>query len=218
MMAVSSGNVTQFRVVMGQALSNLEPLEAVQDVVAPVLREIGERWVRGSVSIGLEHALSAVTKQLLMSSLNAMRWTTGGPSVTIATPSGELHEIGALLAHFLAASCGADSTYLGPNMPVDALSEAVGALNSQVLVLSVIRERPDADMTKVMHQIAEEVPTVTEIWLGLGAHASLRTQNLPRRITVFGTYEPFLTRLTAAAKTVEFAAACPSGCEPLTAD
>ena len=82
-------------------------------------------------------------------------------------------------------------------MPVDALDETVGALNSQVLVLNVIRERRDANMARELHRVAEEVPAATEIWLGLGTHASLRTQNLPQRITVFGNHEPFLTRLTA---------------------
>lgn len=197
MMAVATGNIAQFRTVIGQTLNNLEPLEAVQDVVAPVLREIGERWARGEVSVGLEHALSAITKQLLMSSLNTMRWATNGPNITIATPPGELHELGALLAHFLSSSCGANSTYLGPNMPVDALAASVTTLNAQVLVLSVIREHHDIDMAAGLHQIAEQVPASTEIWLGLGAHASLRAQNLPQRIAVFGTFEPFLTRLTA---------------------
>ncbi len=200
MMAVSAGDTSRFRSVLGQTLNNLDPLEAVQDVIAPALREIGERWARGDVGIGLEHALSAITKQLLMSSINSMRWATGGPRIAIATPPNEQHELGALLAYYLASTFGAECTYMGPNMPVAALADAIASLNSQALVLSLIRERDDTDAIALLREISEQVPASTQIWLGAGRHASLRTELLPERITLFDSFEPFLVRLTALTK------------------
>ena len=138
MTAVATKDADRFRLVLGKALSTFEPLEAVQEVIAPALREIGDRWERGEVSIGQEHALSAITKQLLFASVNSINWHSNGPSVVIATPATELHEFGSLLAYYLASSYGAKCTYLGPNLPAEELAEAASMVNTDVVALSVI--------------------------------------------------------------------------------
>ena len=199
MTAVSAKDADRFRLVLGKALSTFEPLEVVQEVIAPVLREIGDRWERGLVSIGQEHALSAITKQLLFASVNTITWHSNGPSIVIATPGKEPHEFGSLLAYFLASSYGAKCTYLGPDLPAEELADAASMVNADVVALSVIHpETPD--ISAFLRKLDEALPPTIPVWLGAGPHAGVPNGGLPERVVMFGSYEPFILRLTAMTK------------------
>src|SRR5689334_3536733 len=62
-------------------------------VVLPFLRDLGDRWQRGEVSVGQEHLASTVVRARLLAL--ARGWSGGeGARALLACPSGELHDIG----------------------------------------------------------------------------------------------------------------------------
>ncbi len=196
MSAVAQYDITEFRLLVGTALISLPPAEAVESVFVPVLRKIGEGWAVGDIDVGLEHTLSAIIKQLLMTSINTLRWSATGPKMAFATLSGEHHEIGSLLACYLAATKGRECNYYGPNMPADDLVMSVGSIKAKTLVLSAIHCAPEQEVYSQMATIAAELPNSVEIWLGCSEQSGLEFDNIPERVTTFTSFGPYINRLT----------------------
>ena len=98
--------------VWGAAVSLPTPA-LLEHVVTPLLHTIGEQWRVGTARVANEHLATAVTRSLL----SRLRLSTddgnGGPEIVVTTPSGQLHEMGALMAAITAASEGWRVTYLG---------------------------------------------------------------------------------------------------------
>jgi len=63
-----------------------------RDVMVPLLREIGERWERGEISVAQEHFASSLLRGRLMSI--ARGWDRGvGPRAVLACAPAERHEL-----------------------------------------------------------------------------------------------------------------------------
>ena len=70
----------------------------LEKLVAPLMQEIGEQWRAGALRIAHEHLATAVIRTLLGSMCQGFDVSAAMPTLVIATPRGQLHEIGALIA------------------------------------------------------------------------------------------------------------------------
>jgi len=104
-----------------QALVLLEPEQAIEEMLAPALVEIGECWARGEVGVGQEHATSEVVRARLRALLDPRATGANGRAV-LCCVSGERHEIGLLGLAVLLQGAGWGIVYLGADTP---LAEAV---------------------------------------------------------------------------------------------
>lgn len=101
----------------------------------PVLREIGERWAAGDVSVAQEHFGSQLIRRRL--SGLARGWEEGaGPRAILACPPGEDHDIPLMMFGIALGNRGWRITYLGARTPDEQLEEAVRDLQPQLVVLS----------------------------------------------------------------------------------
>lgn len=76
----------------------------MEDVVAPLLRGIGEGTRDGSLRIAQEHIATAQIRTFLGSLRPASVEYQEAPKVVVTTPSGQLHELGALMVSVTCAS------------------------------------------------------------------------------------------------------------------
>jgi DNA-binding transcriptional MerR regulator len=166
--------------------------ELALEIVAPMLREIGERWAHGATSIAQEHVVSGHAKSLLGTLLRAGASDPGAPRIMLAAPEGHLHEIGALIAGVLAAARGAVPIHLGPDVPWSELIGAVRRADAAVLLLAFSRDlRPDeARRTKAeLTELAGQV----ELWIGAPrGHAAARAGLTARVFHDFETLDAAL--------------------------
>jgi excisionase family DNA binding protein len=106
-------------------------------VIRPAMCEIGDRWVRGEISICHEHRASYETLEALARlQLQIRIKPPAGRSVLFATLGDELHEIGLRCAAYLFESEGWDSRYLGSRNPSEAVNTAILQWKPQVVCLS----------------------------------------------------------------------------------
>ena len=82
----------------------------------PFLIAVGERWHRGDITPAHEHLASAVVRDTLGWVLATLEPQGDPPTIVVATPAGELHEFGAMMAAVVAAQAGWRVRYLGPNL------------------------------------------------------------------------------------------------------
>ena len=110
----------------------------VDQVVSRLLRAVGDRWHDGTLSPAHEHLASVVIRGVLawITATNAA--APHAPRIVIATPSGELHEFGAMLAAAAAAEEGWRVVYLGANLPAPDLAEVAAKVDARAVALSIV--------------------------------------------------------------------------------
>ena len=111
------------------------------NILIPLLQEIGFRVNNNTLTIAQEHALSSIIRFHLGQFVyqNYERKRKKGQIATLATPEGEYHEFGILLASLLCIHHGLSFYYLGPNMPASGFVEASKSLGSTILILGTTK-------------------------------------------------------------------------------
>jgi len=107
----------------------------LRDVVVPYLHDLGERWERGTVSVGQEHFASNVLRGRLAGL--ARGWGHGhGPRAILACPPGELHDLPLLAFGIVLNRNGWRVGYLGADTPVGELLRTAGDARADLVVLA----------------------------------------------------------------------------------
>ena len=121
----------------------LYPLDRVLfEVAQPALVALGERWHRGALPVAVEHFATQFCLRRLMSLAAAAGEPTRPGVIVAAAAPGEYHEIGLLMIVVCLRWRGWDVKYLGPNLSLDRLEEAVGPLRPRLLLFTA--NRPEA--------------------------------------------------------------------------
>ncbi len=162
--------------ILGRAALLLGTRTLVLDLVAPLLQEIGTRWADGTARICHEHVASAIVRTVLGSLLATQPPPAGQiRTIVMATPSGELHEMGALLVALLAAVAGWDVLYLGPNLPAEEILSAVQTSGAAAVGLSIVHvaaPEEQAALRAAVAELADRLPRSVTLLVG-GSGAAL---------------------------------------------
>jgi MerR family transcriptional regulator, light-induced transcriptional regulator len=126
---------TGAQVALDDLLATLTLDVVLRDVLMPYLRELGERWARGEVSVAQEHFASNLVRGRLMAL--ARSWGRGsGPRALLACAAGELHDLPLLCFGLALRGHGWRISYLGADTPVASVVEATRTLSPAAVVIS----------------------------------------------------------------------------------
>lgn len=132
------------------------------ETVAPFLQRIGAEWQAGQLSVSSEHLATAIANRVVVSVLDALRPAESAPTLLVAGPAGDRHEMGALLASAIAASEGWRVAYMGPDLPAAEVAGAARAIGVAAVGLSVVfvesRDRTLSELTAVRDLLPPSVP------------------------------------------------------------
>jgi DNA-binding transcriptional MerR regulator len=135
-------SATDLDVALDEAFASLGPRTVVEKVIAPVSRELGERWRAGEVSVAGEHMVSAALVFRVQKLIEVARRGGGisrAPVLCACLPD-EQHELGLLLVALELCSAGIEIVYFGRNLPFEDLERACLQLKPAAVCLSVVRE------------------------------------------------------------------------------
>lgn len=181
--------------VFAEAVASLDALRLVRDVVSPVLREAGNRWHRGELSVVQEHMLSGVVRRQLSYALDRHLQNAAGPSVLFTTLSGERHEMGGLMGAVLAASRGFRCIYLGPDLPAVEIGRFCARRPVAALALSLVTQPQVIDAHGQLVELRQAVAPDIEIWVAGQAAMLLERDSLPAGVIALADLTGFLHRL-----------------------
>jgi DNA-binding transcriptional MerR regulator len=116
-------------------LAEFDPETLMRAVFLPILREIGDLWEAGQLSVAQEHFASNLMRRRLDGF--ARGWDVGvGPLAVLACPPEEEHDIPLLIFGIALGNRGWRITYLGARTPVEDLLRAISTLDPAVVVLA----------------------------------------------------------------------------------
>jgi DNA-binding transcriptional MerR regulator len=148
-------------------LADMTVAAVLEQVVLPLLRDIGDRWARSEVSVAQEHFASNLLRGRLLGL--ARGWDRGsGPRALLACPPGERHDLGLIAFGLALRDQGWRITFLGADTPLDALLEITRRLRPDAVVLGVTDPERLAQIAAALPELGREAP----VWLGgAGAQA-----------------------------------------------
>ena len=111
---------------------------AMDRVVFPALRAIGEAWSTGEIDVALEHAASETVRRRVAHFFDATGRGERVPTVLVGVPPAGQHEIGAFAFAVAARRVGLDVLYLGANVPLESWLRTVRETGAPVVVLAVV--------------------------------------------------------------------------------
>jgi DNA-binding transcriptional MerR regulator len=110
--------------VLDRLMANYTLAATLRDVVVPYLREVGERWAAGEITVIQEHFASNVLRGRLAGL--ARGWGTGeGPRAVLACPPGELHDLPLLIFGIILNRQGWRVDFFGANTPIGEVVDHV---------------------------------------------------------------------------------------------
>ncbi len=188
---------------LGHLATLLSPRQLVHQVALPLMRQTGDAWHDGKLSIAQEHLISALLRNLLGAVVRLSIKTDSPSKLLFSTPAGELHEFGILLSAMLAASGGLGIVYLGINLPAEEIVVAANKSDVQAVVLGLVGAGSEKAVTKQIQQVrqvAVELPPRTELWVGGAQSDEITTAIKQTRalwLSDFDELEKHLQRLGA---------------------
>lgn len=166
----------------------------IDNVIIPLLTNIGERWQEGTLRIAQEHIASTVIRTFLYNQRDSFKIPVYGPRILITTPIGQQHEFGALLASLTASSEGWDAIYLGPDLPSSEIIAAAEILKPRVVALSIIYQAEDEQLTREIEKLKYLPDNVHLVVGGAGSRFYKKTiENINAVIlNDFGSFRDYL--------------------------
>ncbi len=152
--------------VLDMASMSLSPVDLAEQILVPVMRNVGERWSMGTLGIAHEHLASAIVRNALSGLVLSRHLPRRGPGIVVATPSGQIHELGALVVAATAASVGWRVAYLGADLPVADIAAAVHGTGALGAALSVTHPADDPQMDGRLRALRAALPPGAVLVIG----------------------------------------------------
>lgn len=169
-MALNSYKLDVLAHELNKASLDLTCKEFALDVVAALFRKVGEYVHDGKMSIAQEHTISALTKFFIGNRIG-QHYQADKKSrfkITIATPVGEFHSIGLMLASLLMVEHGIHFIYLGENLPEECIAEAARATESDAVLIAISPAYANrtSGINDIVTNLRSLLPTKTQVWVG----------------------------------------------------
>lgn len=171
----------------------------IDDLLLPILVEVGDGWHEGSITIAQEHFTSAFVREQLITLLHRLEsGPPGGPIALCAGFPGESHEIPLLAISVKLALRGWRIVYLGANLPIEEIGGLLLQRDVDLICQSLVTVRePDAVRVHAT-QLLRLAPSHTRIALG-GPGAAPLVGESTERLFYCARFEDLLEHISPTA-------------------
>jgi DNA-binding transcriptional MerR regulator/methylmalonyl-CoA mutase cobalamin-binding subunit len=181
-----------------RALSLLGLQDFLTGVAAPLLRTIGEEWHAGRLTPAHEHVATEAVRRAAGEVVQSLGQRNGAPAVVVATPAGERHETGALLAAAALAAGGWRIIYLGGDLPAADIADAARRTGARAVAVSLVYVTDPEHTVGEMRALRDAVPASATVIAGGGAAAPLSDALRDVGVAVADSFEEMRSALGGA--------------------
>jgi len=196
--AVRDLDAQALEAALGHALVAHGPTVVMEEILIPLMHEIGSAWQDGKLSIVHEHLASAVTRTFVGSLARRQPPAGTAPAIVVATPTGQRHELGALIAAVTALSAGWESRYLGPDLPASEIAAGARACGAKAVALGISFPGSDPRVAEALVGLRETLPHCPILVGGIAAGSYAKTLDAIGAETLDGM-DPFRDALARLA-------------------
>lgn len=188
----------ELHAVLERAAVSLGVPAFLDQVAAPSIREIGEGWQEGTITVGQEHLATAVFRRVLGWIIETFEVNEAAARLVVATPPHQAHELGALMAAAAAATEGWEIIYLGADVPVSDILGGAQQVGAKAVGLSIVHPTSSSALMEDLEEIRQGLGHEVHLFLGGAA-----VEQQPERFSGIGTVVDSLTEFRAALRQLQ---------------
>ncbi len=171
-------NEREFNKIINSHIENKGILAAVTDLIYPFLNQIGVLWGVNKIMPVQEHFISNLIRQKVIAGINSLPLPAeDAPKIILFLPEYEHHEIGLLLAQYIAKELGWNTYYLGQNVPIDNIEAIQKIISPDFLLTMFVTTVPD----KIKNKIENILKQTTTKLIVTGNPINLETEHFKER-------------------------------------
>jgi methylmalonyl-CoA mutase cobalamin-binding subunit len=163
--------------------------------VGPLLVAVGRQWADGGLEIRHEHFLSGVLEDLLRTLRLRLETPQDGPTVLLATLSGESHALGLHMAALTASLAGMCPCILGTDSPNEEIVAAAGDCGATAVAISISLATGGVRTDRVLADLRASLPD--DVTLVVGGRGARGVRRGPRGIVYVKDLEELEDALAA---------------------
>jgi DNA-binding transcriptional MerR regulator/methylmalonyl-CoA mutase cobalamin-binding subunit len=153
------GLLERASVAMGQ-------MRLLSELIIPLVERIGDGWLTGQVKVAQEHVATAVLRTFLGNIARPIALHPRAPVLVVTTPSGQLHELGAIIVAAAATSMGWRVVYGGACLPAEEIASMSIQQGARAVGLSVVHPTDDPVLSQELRLLRRLLPGSTRILVG----------------------------------------------------
>ena len=138
----------------------------LQRFAAPLAQQLGELWRNGTITAAHEHFATALLRVHLSRGVGEFAPRADAPVLIVATPVGQLHELGALLVAAAATNLGWRAVYLGASLPAAEIAGAEVQRKARAVALSLVYPHDDPALVPALELLRELLPESVALFVG----------------------------------------------------
>lgn len=169
---VLNHNAPKLEETLAQAAVQLGNHGMLEKIIAPLAHRIGDLWRDGSITAAHEHFASGVIRNFLIRHSKPYAASGNAPTIVVATPAGQLHELGAVMAAAAANDMGWRVIYLGTSLPALEIAGAVLRNQARALALSIVFPTDDPNLPSELEALRKNLPNQVKLIAGGRAASS----------------------------------------------
>lgn len=166
MEAIKDYNAKKLESILLNASAKLTQPILIEELITPLIYKVGDFWHSGEIRVANEHLASSVIRNFLYNVLDSYSLNESAPILVSATPRGQEHEFGALIAGVVSASAGWRVIYLGSNLPAEEIAAVVSHLKARVAALSIVYPGDDVHLKQELKKLKHLLPDGVSIIVG----------------------------------------------------
>ena len=170
--AVAELDMFELEEVLRRATMHLSTVVAIDEVVVPLLHEVGRKWESGEITPAHEHLGSVAVRRVLAWMSSSAVVPANAPVAVVGTPADQRHELGAKIIATTTSYESWKVIYLGSDLPAESIAIAAKQAGARLIALSLIYPVTCPRMLEQLREIRDQVsPEVLIVTGGAGARA-----------------------------------------------
>ncbi|WKB81981.1 MerR family transcriptional regulator [Cellulophaga omnivescoria] len=192
MLCLLEMNEREFVKILDGHILNKGLLQTVSDLIYPFLNQIGVLWGIDKVMPAQEHFVSNLIRQKVIAAIDNLTLPESDASkIVMFLPENEHHEIGLLLAQYIAKDLGWNVYYLGQHVPLENLKSVQQIVKPNLMLTMFITTIPD----RVKDKIEEILNNTSAHLLVAGNPINLKEKYFEERTTYVANPSELITIL-----------------------
>lgn len=145
-------NENNFNEILGRHIMRSGLMTTITNLIYPFLNHVGILWGTNKAMPAQEHFISNLIKQKMFSAIEAIPIKKGNaPSIVLFLMEGESHELGLLLAYYIAKELGWRVYYLGQSVPSHNIKDVLTITHPDLMMTINTMVRPEKMMETISH-------------------------------------------------------------------